>query len=136
MSEQAVATMGRCGCGCEDQAREEEGGLRVASGVIEAGIFLGVWGCLRVGARRCWLSWFGIVEIVDSGYWWVCQLCLFPLSHWSISMLHVVLLVRLRNLVREVTWVGFEAGDVGGHDSNPEILDLRDTTSSVHNMHV
>lgn len=42
MSEQAVATMGRCGCGWLDQARELEGGVRVASGVIVGGIVVGV----------------------------------------------------------------------------------------------
>jgi len=30
--------MGRCGCGWLDQARELEGGVRVASGVIVEGI--------------------------------------------------------------------------------------------------
>jgi hypothetical protein len=37
--------MGRCGCGWLDQARELEGGVRVASGVIVEGIVVGVlWG--------------------------------------------------------------------------------------------
>jgi hypothetical protein len=35
--------MGRCGCGWLDQARELEGGVRVASGVIVEGIVVGVW---------------------------------------------------------------------------------------------
>ena len=34
--------MGRCGCGWLDQARELEGGVRVASGVIVGGIVVGV----------------------------------------------------------------------------------------------
>lgn len=50
------------------------------------------------------------------------------LSHGLISMLAVL---RLNFEIYRGDVRGVQAGDVGGHDSNPEILDLSDTTSSI-----
>lgn len=61
MSEQAVATIGRCGCGWLDQARELQGGVRVARGEIDAGIFADGRGgaLLRETGRRPLVVYFG-----------------------------------------------------------------------------
>ena len=71
LSEQAVATMGRCGCGWLDQARELEGGVRVASGVIVEGIVVGVLWVSRRWLVRGALDWLMRLLVSIGGGWFV-----------------------------------------------------------------